>query len=83
MCKHWNVSKKKDDFDGQGSDVNDDDANDTTLFSLFCRDRIMVVSQNNASSLSSRRRIIVVIIIAEEEDDTIKTAEDGDFEHHQ
>ena len=29
-----NVSKK-DDFDGQGSDVNDDDANDTTLFFSF------------------------------------------------
>ena len=33
--QHWNVSKKKDDFDGQGSDVNDDDANDTTLFFSF------------------------------------------------
>ena len=35
--QHWNVSKKKDDFDGRGmsDDVNDDDANDTTLFFSF------------------------------------------------
>ena len=35
--QHWNVSKKDDDFDGRGSDVNDDDANTTLFFSFLSR----------------------------------------------